>query len=62
MAEEIVYEANPLDQAILHQNSQNQTNENPESDELVREDEGFFKFIENCWLFYDRRTMVLIAL
>ena len=64
MAEEIVYQTNPLDQAILNQNSISHSDENQNHlpEEHHREDEGFFKFLENCWLLYDRRTMILIAL
>lgn len=30
--------------------------------EHVRENEGFWKFLDNCWTLYDRRTLALIGL
>jgi hypothetical protein len=35
--------------------------EKEHEDDFGREDEGFFKFAENCWNFYDHRTLLLIG-
>jgi hypothetical protein len=35
--------------------------EKEHEDDFGRENEGIFKFAENCWNFYDRKTLLMIG-